>query len=314
MNHGVMDLLSIFMFVLFIILFFAGMTILRIGLFNISGDRMKKWLSKLTDSPLKGLILGIIVTAILQSSSAVMVITIGLIAAGQLTFKRSIGIILGTNIGTTVTVEFLAFSTDSFILPLVLIGSIFSLFKHSKYRSLGFSLFGLGTIFLAMEGFKKLTVPLSQLPLVKMALTEMNDHFLFAIILGTVVTSIIQSSSAATGIAMSFLQSDMIHLQSAISFMLGSNIGTCMTAILAAIGSGMEARLTSYAHVWLNIIGVLIFIPFISIFTEFIEVLTPDRAQQLAHSSVLFNVIVSFIFLPIAKPFSIFIERLHNSK
>lgn len=307
-------MVSFFMFIVFIILFFAGMTVLRIGLFNLSGYRMKKWLSKLTDSPLKGLILGMIVTAILQSSSAVMVITIGLIAAGQLTFKRSIGIILGTNIGTTVTVEFLAFSTDSIILPFVLIGCILSLFKHIKYRSLGFSLFGLGAIFLAMEGFKKLVVPLSQLPIVKMALTEMNENYLFAIVLGTIVTSIIQSSSAATGIAMSFLQSDMIHLQSSISFMLGANIGTCMTAILAAIGSGTEARLTSYAHIWLNIIGVLIFIPFISIFTEFIEVLTPNRAQQLAHASVLFNVIVSLIFLPIAKPYSIFIEKLHNKK
>jgi len=303
---------SLLLFLLLIVIFFGGMTILRTGLFNFSGYRMKKWLTYFTDTPIKGFFFGTIITAFLQSSSAVMVITIGLIAAGNLTFRQSIGVILGTNVGTTATIEFLAISTESFILPFVLLGAIFSVMRSIKIKSIGFSLFGLGMIFLAMEGFKHLAIPLSNLPLVQESISEMNDHTLYAILLGTIVTAIIQSSSAATGIVMSFLQADIISLGSAISFMLGANVGTCVTAIFAAIGGGKEAKLTSYAHVWLNIIGVIIFIPFLTLFTEFTMHLTSNVNQQLAHASVLFNLIVSLLFLPFVKPFSKFIITIHK--
>jgi len=303
---------SLLLFLLLIVIFFGGMAVLRSGLFNFSGYRMKKWLTYFTDTPIKGFFFGTIITAILQSSSAVMVITIGLIAAGNLTFRQSIGVILGSNVGTTATIEFLAISTESFILPFALLGAFLSLMRSIKIKSIGFSLFGLGMIFLAMEGFKHLAIPLSNLPLVQESISEMNDHTLYAILLGTIVTAIIQSSSAATGIVMSFLQADIISLGSAISFMLGANVGTCVTAIFAAIGGGKEAKLTSYAHVWLNIIGVIIFIPFLTLFTEFTMHLTSNVNQQLAHASVLFNLIVSLLFLPFVKPFSKFIITIHK--
>lgn len=301
-------------FLLFLAVFIGGMTLLRKGLFELSASRMKNWLAVMTDTPLKGLIAGAVVTALLHSSSAVMVITIGLISAGLLKFSQSIGIILGSNIGTTFTLEIITFNIDAFIVPFAVIGAILMVSRNRTWQNIGAISFGMAAVFAAMRGFTFLADPVTSLPIVELALTNLNNSHFISIFTGTVVTAMIQSSTAMTGIIMGFLSEGTLSMDSAIAAMLGANIGTCITAMLASIGAGKEARLTAFAHVWLNIAGAAVFYPFI----EHIAALAPMTAArpevQLAHVSVVYNVIASVLVLPVAEKFGKMIEFFHGKE
>src|SRR4051794_4464125 len=305
-------MLYIVLFILFILLFIFGMPIIRFGLFNLSGDKLKGWLTKLTSTPLKGMVTGTFVTALLQSSSAVMVITIGLISAKIMTFPQSIGIILGTNIGTTFKTELITFNLDAILVPFAIIGALLILFKNKKARSIGMLLLGITSVFTAMKGFELLAQPLTTMPFINKFILSINDNIILSLFTGTVITSIIQSSTAMTGIAMGFLSAGLLQLDAGIAIVLGANIGTCITAIFASIGGGKESRLAAFAHVWLNVFGVLLFIPLIPFLTENAELLASRADIQLAHISVIFNVATSLIVLPFATQFGKMILYLHD--
>lgn len=307
-------MLYIILFILFILLFIFGMTIIRFGLFNLSADKLKGWLTKLTSSPLKGMVTGTFITALLQSSSAVMVITIGLISAKIMTFPQSIGIILGTNIGTTFKTELITFNIDQFLVPLAIIGAILTFFKNIKIRSIGMLLFGIASVFTAMKGFELLAQPLTALPFINTYILSINDNLLLSLLTGAIITAIIQSSTAMTGITMGFLTAGLLHLDAGIAIVFGANIGTCITALIASIGGGKESRLAAFAHVWLNVGGVLIFSPFIPLLSQNAYLLADEKMVQLAHISVLFNVVSSIIVLPFATKFGKMILLIHDPK
>lgn len=288
------------------------MTIMRFGLFNLSAENLSVWLIKLTSTPLKGMVTGTFITALLQSSTAVMVITIGLISARIMTFPQSIGIILGTNIGTTFKTELITFNLDSIIVPLAIGGAMLIIFKNKKARSIGMLLFGIASVFTAMKGFELLAHPLTSLPFINKFILSINDNIFFSILTGAILTAIIQSSTAMTGIAMGFLTAGLLQLDAGIAIMLGANIGTCITAIIASIGGGKESRLAAYAHVWLNVFGVLLFIPLIPILTEHATLLASQKDVQLAHISVIFNVATSLLVLPFATKFGEMILYFHG--
>jgi phosphate:Na+ symporter len=307
-------LIYLFLFLVFLGIFLGGMALLRKGLFQLSASRMKNWLSAMTDTPLKGFIAGMAITAILHSSSAVMVITIGLISAGLLKFSQSIGIILGSNIGTTFTLEIITFNIDVFIVPFAVIGAILLLMKNRTWNNLGAISFGIAAIFAAMRGFTFLADPVTGIPVVETALQNLNNSHLASILTGTIVTGLIQSSTAMTGILMGFLTEGTLKMEAAIAAMLGANIGTCMTALLASIGAGREGRLTAYAHVWLNLAGALAFYPFIGQIASFVP-LTADRPEvQLAHASVFYNLLASLLVLPFAEKYGLMVEFLHGGR
>lgn len=300
------------LFIFFLAVFIGGMTLLRKGLFELSASRMKNWLTLMTDTPLKGLVAGMVVTALLHSSSAVMVITIGLISAGILRFSQSIGIILGSNIGTTFTLEIITFNIDTFIVPFAVIGAVLMLFRNRTWNNIGAISFGMAAVFAAMRGFTFLADPVTSLPIVELALGNLNNSHLVSMFTGTIVTAMIQSSTAMTGIIMGFLSEGTLSMDSAIAAMLGANIGTCITAMLASIGAGKEARLTAFAHVWLNIAGAAVFYPFIGEIAT-LAPLTASRPEvQLAHVSVVYNIIASLLVLPVAEKFGRMIEVLHG--
>lgn len=238
-----------------------------------------------------------------------MVLTIGLVSAGQLSLPRTIGIVLGTNIGTTTTLEFLAYGSETFIFPLLATGTLLVLFSGKRGQPFGLFCYGLGAIFLAMYGFERLAHPLSQSEWVYRLLNQMNESSWLSVAAGTLITAIIQSSTAMTGIAMGFLRSGLLSLSSGIGLMLGANIGTCADAYIASIGSGREAKFVAYFHIWLNVFGVLLFFPFLDSFTRMIASLGNQPEQQLAHAGVLFNVIVSVLVLPFAKPIAAILEK-----
>lgn len=302
------------LFILFILLFIMGMTLLRTGLFNASAQSLKEWLVRLTSTPLRGLLVGTIVTGILQSSSAVMVITIGLIAAKILTFRRSIGIILGTNIGTTFTTEFITFDIDSVLIPLSIIGAIFLFLPSAKGRSIGIIFLGLSFVFTAMNGFEYLAAPVSNLPFMTYSINQLDSSHLLSVLAGVFITAIIQSSTATTGIVMGFLTTDVFAIDTGIAIMLGANIGTCITGYIASIGSGEESRLCAYAHIWLNLLGVIFFFPFITLLAEFAHMLAEKPEVQLAHISVIFNCISSILVLPFSYRFGDFIVKTHGTR
>jgi len=307
-------LAQLFFFILLIGIFIYGMTLLRAGLFNLSADSMKIWLTKLTDTPWKGFFAGVGITCILQSSSAVMVITIGLISARLLTFPQSIGIILGTNVGTTLTTELITFDIETFLVPLAILGALFLLIGKGGLKSIGLILLGISAVFAAMGGFEYMAGSLKEYELVDKLLLSLDKSHLYSILSGTFITAIIQSSTATTGIIMGFLMNNAIDLDTGIAIMLGSNIGTCVTAFLASIGAGREARLSAYGHIWLNIIGVIVFFPFIHSLSTIGAQLSSEADTQLAHVGVIFNVISSIFVLPFAPSFAKFIIFLHDRK
>ena len=210
------------LFAVFIAIFLFGISILRAGLQNLSQDRLKEQLWKMTDTPLKGLIVGTIITAILQSSSAVMVMTVGLVACGLLTFKQSIGIILGTNIGTCFTAELIAFSVTDVIIPLLVIGVVLLNFRKRITYCLGCVSFGLGCIFVAMRGLESLAYPIASIPAAFHFLTLTNESHFIAISVGTIISALIQSSTATTAIAMGFMSESILTLPAGIGIILGN--------------------------------------------------------------------------------------------
>lgn len=303
---------EIILFTLYIILFLCAMNILRNGLFNLTGDTLKKHLQSITNTPVKGFLTGIIFTAVLQSSSAVMVMTVGLVSIGGITFKQSLGIILGSNIGTTVTAEFMTFSIDQWIIPGLVLGFILMIPTNRLFRYSGFSIFGLFLIFFSIEGFTSLSQPLAQYSVFTQLIQSVESNILIGILLGATVTAIIHSSTATIGIAMSFISGDQLSITAGIALMLGSNIGTCVTGYIASIGTPKEAKMTAYAHIWLNVFGVMLFYPFIDQLQAAAAYLTAEKHTQLAHASVIFNVICSLLVLPFIHIFSKFILFIHR--
>lgn len=309
-----MDLLYVILFFVLIGIFIIGMTVLRSGLFQLSGDSLKKLLERVTSSPIKAMFTSILVTAMLHSSSAVMVITIGLISAGMLSFPKSIGIILGTNIGTTFTTEIITFDINQLLAPMACLGAVLMLFSNKKIKSTGNIVFGMSAVFIAIMGFEFLSGPLTDLPAVENILVFLNQSHLLGIIFGSILTALIQSSTAMTGITMGFLSGDILNLDTGIAIMLGSNIGTCITAFLASIGSGTESRLCAYAHIWLNAAGVILFFPFIDWLSSVAPMAAESADVQLAHASLIFNVISSLLVLPFAEKFGKWIVVVHGGK
>ncbi|WP_257346053.1 Na/Pi symporter [Pseudalkalibacillus decolorationis] len=302
------------LFAVYLMIFLFGMTVLRLGLNTASQHTFKRLLLRYTDKTWKGFLIGILITSVVQSSSTVMVILVGLVAAGLMTFRQSIGIILGTNIGTTITTEIITFDLQQIIVPFLILGAICIIVRKKTLFCVGCALFGLGCMFVSMNGFESLAQPVTSLHWVKEFLLMTNQHILYGIGLGTAMTALIQSSTATTAIIMSLMNENILSLPSGISILLGANIGTCITALIASIGTTREAKFVAMAHVWINLIGVCLFIPFLSLFSEIISILTHLPDVQIAHASVLFNVISSLLLLPFAGILSTFIAKFHGQR
>jgi phosphate:Na+ symporter len=305
-------MLYFLLFLLLIFSFLLGMFWLKSGLYNLAGERMKTLIFKWTDAPWKGFIIGIIVTGILQSSSAVMVLTIGFVSAGILSFRQSIGIILGTNIGTTLTLEIISLDISFLSLPLLAVSLLLLLIPMPTAKPCALALLGLSLIFSSMAGFEELAKPLADQDFVGMLMEKSNANSMVSIVLGTILTGLIQSSTVVTGIAMSFVNADIISIIAGIAIMLGANIGTCVTSYIAGIGSGRTTKLTVFAHIWLNVLGVLVFIPFIDELAQLVQWAADAPELQLAHASLIFNVICSVLVLPFSGAFGGMIERIHG--
>ncbi|MFD1425657.1 phosphate:Na+ symporter [Kroppenstedtia sanguinis] len=291
-------------------IFLFGMQLIRIGLEELAAHRMKHFLLRFTKTPLRGFGTGLVATLFLQSSSAVTVLTIGFVNAGLITFAQTVGIILGTNVGTTVTTQILALKVEDFALPLILTGAAFYALPWKKTAALGLAIGGFGCIFLGMEAMQWIAEPIKNRGWVA-ALMESGVQPVFSGILsGILLTSVIQSGNAVIAITMGFFATGLVPLPFAIAVVLGSNVGTCVTAFLASIGTERAAKQVAVAHLLLNVGGLLLFLPWVGRIAAAAHWLSEDPATQIAHIQTLYNLICSLAVLPFASSFARGVSRI----
>ncbi len=301
-----------------------GIRIMGEGLENAAGDALRNILAALTRNAWLACVMGTVMTAVLQSSSASTVMTVGFVNAQLMTFRQSLGVIYGANVGTTVTGQIMAFQITQVALPAITIGFAMQLFaKRRILRNLGQGILGFGLLFLGLMLLTDSVDTLRESEIAVRVLSDFSHNLALALVAGIIVTILIQSSSAALGVVMALAAHDLITLQAAIAMMLGQNIGTCITAQLASIGTQTNARRTAWAHTLHNLIGAVLvllllrwFIPailYVSPGVEDLIVGTPAyRAamqRQVANSHTIFNVMNALLFLIFNNQFASLLER-----
>lgn len=302
-------MLNMAFFLVGLFLFLLGLYILKRGLESMTSFDIKKTILRFTKTPLLGCLTGTFLTMILQSSSAVSVITIGLVDTGLMSFAQALGIILGTNIGTTITGQLMAFKLESLGAPLIFSGLIV-IIGSKKWRILGINLCGLGFIFLGMDIMGNAFSFIIHNPLLKHLLLLTTRSHLLAVLFGIVFTGIIQSSSAMTGIVLVLAKNGQLDLVTSTAIIIGSNLGTCFTAVLAGLGSHTGGRRVVAAHVVLNLLGIILFYPVLKEFTALMTLTSSDLPRQIAHTHTVFNILSSLAVLIFIGPFSRFIMWL----
>ncbi|WP_017380110.1 Na/Pi cotransporter family protein [Paenisporosarcina sp. TG-14] len=274
------------------------------GLQKAAGDRLRNILDRFTTNPFMGVLVGIIVTVLIQSSSGTTVITVGLVSAGFMTLRQAIGVIMGANIGTTVTAFIIGFDVGEAALPIMAIGAFLIFFvKKNQIQNIGEVIFGFGGLFLGMELMSGGMKPLRELPAFLDLTISMSDHSILGVVVGTVFTLIVQSSSATVGILQGLYAENILNLDAALPVLFGDNIGTTITAVLASIGASIAARRAAATHVLFNIVGSVIFIIILGPFTMYVEwlsvILGLEPKMQIAFAHGTFNVTNTIIQFPL---------------
>ncbi len=278
----------------------------------LAGDRLRNIVGMLTRTPFLGVLVGTGVTILIQSSSAVTVMTVSFVDAGLMTLKQAIGVIMGANIGTTVTGQILAINIKDFVYVFIIIGIPLSFFCKSKqYQYLGNGLIGFGLLFMGMQTMEGSMSFLRQREDIFLAFS--HNPFL-GLLAGMMLTLLVQSSSATVGLTIALGTQGLLSLQAAIPIVLGDNIGTTITAVLASIGTNRTAKQACTAHVLFNVIGVCIFLPLMPLYMDFIQSTSSTIGHQIANAHTLFNVCNTLLFLPFIGFFSKLIQTLVPNK
>ncbi|PWK08399.1 Na/Pi cotransporter family protein [Tumebacillus permanentifrigoris] len=284
--------------------FLAGMWIMRTGMERMAVDRLPDIIKRFVKTSTRGLLTGTVLTALIHSSAGVSIIAIGLVSAGAMTFADSLGVILGTNIGTTVTTQVLSFGLESLIIPCLVVGVLLSVFLRGTYKYIGLAVLGFAAIFLALELIERALTPLSTMPWFRDVLAFSSQNPLLGVLAGAVLTALITSSTATTMLTIVLASQGLVDLPGAIAIILGNNIGTCITSIIAAVGTPLNAKRVALAHVILNVLGVAAFLPFVHGLAAMCTWVSQDIAVQVATSHLLFNVISSLAVWPFTKWFA----------
>jgi phosphate:Na+ symporter len=284
-------------------LFMYGVTLLRETLGKISGKRVVRILEKVSNNPVKGMGAGTAATFMTQSSSITVLTLIGFVNAGMMTFRQSVNVMLGSEIGTTVTAQLVSFDIGGVFWPLVAIGFFMKMFsKSEKLQLIGTVIFSLGLLFLAMEFMKEGAKPLTtDYPFFTNLINDYGAIPIIGILIGTLIAGVTQSSSATTSLVIAMGAAEVITLGPAIALVMGANIGTCFLELFAGIGATTPAKRTAAAQAIINVVGVAIFLPFLEPFADLIRLTdVPNNLPRLiANAHTIFNVIVSLIFIPL---------------
>lgn len=286
-------------------IFLLGIKFMGDGLQKSAGDRLRDILDRFTSNPFLGVLAGIIVTALIQSSSGTTVLTVGLVNAGFMTLRQAIGVIMGANIGTTVTAFIIGFDIGEYALPIMAVGAfLLFFFKNQKVNNAGQAIFGFGSLFFGLELMSSGMKPLRSLETFHELTVSMSDNPILGVVIGTIFTVIVQSSSATIGVLQGLFSEGALTLNAALPVLFGDNIGTTITAILASIGASVAAKRAALTHVLFNVIGTTIFLIILGLFTSYVSFLqarldlNPEMTIAFAHGSFnIFNTIMQLPFI-----------------
>lgn len=294
---------------------FAGVTLFLYAMEQFSteirvvaGKRFRQVLQQFTRTRFHGVILGFLVTGLIQSSTATTVITVGLVNAGILSFVGSLGIIFGANVGTTITAQLVAFNLTAIAPVFIVLGFLITL-VGGKYRVLGRPVFFFGLVFFSLEMISDVIAPYQYDPAITGLLASLDNPILL-ILAGFILTTIFQSSSVTVGLIVIMSLNGIINPVEGIPILLGANLGSPTTALLVSLRMNNAAKRTAMAHFLFSFIGVLIFLPFLGPFTTYINELGGSAAQQIANAHLLFNLICTIIFLILLHPFAALVRFL----
>ncbi len=290
--------------------FLYGMELMTDALKIVAGDGMRNLLARLTTNRFKAVLAGGFTTAVIQSSSVTTVLAVGFVSAGLMSLQQSVGIIMGASIGTTFTAQIIAFKITKLALGIVAIGFLLKLFaKAERVRQYGLMLLGFGLLFLGMNLMKAAMGPLSSHePFLD--LMKGMDNPLLGILVGALFTGLVQSSSAATGVIIVLGSGGLLSLEGGIALVLGANIGTCITAMFAAIGKPRIALQTALIHVLFNVSGVVIWFLFIPQLASLVRSIGGDMSRQIANAHTIFNGANTLIFIGFTGAFATLVQRL----
>ncbi|MFJ1627491.1 Na/Pi cotransporter family protein [Marinilactibacillus psychrotolerans] len=285
----------IFQFIGGLGIFLFGLKYMGDGLQRSAGDNLRDILNKFTSTPFRAVLAGIVVTVLIQSSSGTTVLTVGLVSAGFMKLKQAIGIVMGANIGTTVTAFIIGFDIGAYALPIIAVGALLLFFfKRPFINSLGQVIFGFGALFYGLELMGDGLRPLEDLEVFTNAMVTLSHNPILGVVSGTLFTFMLQSSSATIGILQELYSQGSMSLEAALPILFGSNIGTTITAILAAIGASVAAKRTSASHIIFNLSGTIIILLLLSPFTSLVSFLSTqlnlNAAMQIAFAHGMFNV------------------------
>lgn len=297
----------IFQFIGGLGIFLFGIKYMGDGLQKSAGDKLRDILDKFTTNPFMGVLAGVFVTCLIQSSSGTTVIVVGLVSAGFMTLRQAIGVIMGANIGTTITAFIIGIKISDYALPIIAVGAILLFFtKNKKVHNFGQIVFGFGALFLGLELMGNGMKPLSSLDTFHELTLNMSSSPILGVVIGTVFTVIVQSSSATIGILQGLFGEGLLDLKAAIPVLFGDNIGTTITAVLASIGASVAAKRAAFTHVLFNIIGTILFLIILGPFTKFISFLqttlhlNPEMTIAFAHGTFnVTNTIIQFPFIAV---------------
>ncbi|SHK42463.1 Na/Pi cotransporter family protein [Desulforamulus aeronauticus] len=292
-----------------------GMYILSEGLQKIAGKRLREALTSLTKNRIIAMGLGALVTILFQSSTATTVILVGLTSASIISLRQTLAVILGADIGTTVTAQLIALKITEISLPIVGIGATIIFFsKKHKYKRIGQVLIGFGLLFLGLKIMSDTMYPLRDDPMFSKMLLQMGDSPLMAMIVAAVFTFLVHSSAATIGIIMLLSMQHLIALEPAIYMLFGANIGTAFTAVLSSLGSSRESQRVATAHLLFKVVGVLLFLPFVTPFAELMQKITSNTGFQVANVHTFFNIVIALLFVPFVSHFARLLELIVPEK
>ncbi len=295
-------------------LFLFGMELMSEGMKKTAGNQMRAILAALTNNRVFALLLGAFVTMVIQSSSATTVMLVSFVQAGLLTFVQAMGVILGADIGTTITAQMIAFKLTDYALLMIAVGFAVRMFgKSDTAKNIGEAILGFGILFFGMKMMSDAMKPLRTYPVFIEFLRGLENPVL-GILVGAVFTALVQSSSAFTGVIIVLAQQNLITLEAGIPMVFGANVGTCVTAGLASIGTSREAKRVALAHVMFKLAGVCLFVFWIPTFAGLIhsiaESFDSGTARQIANAHTIFNVSLALIFLPFTGLFAKLIMKI----
>lgn len=282
-----------------------GMQVMKRGLENLSREKMRRVLGTLTATPVRAALAGMFLTMLAQSSTAISVLAIGFVNAGLLDLVQAVGILLGANIGTCVTVQLISFQLHQLALPLGLAGALlWRLGQNSPLEQTGRALLGFGAVFTGLWLMSWALAPLQHAPWFTTMLFSLQQSPGLAVLAGTLASALLHSSAAATGIVMLLSGQNLVPLPTAIALVLGNNIGTCFTGVLASLNGSRAGKQVAVAHLLLNICGALLFLPLVEPMALLVAATAADLPRQIANAHTLFNIISSLLVLPVIRPFT----------